>query len=110
MEKALIKNIQDRELIKGFMEGNDQYFDILIQRYKSKVFTTIYLIVKDRCIAEDLFQDVMIKVVRMIRSGKYNEEGKFLPWVMRISHNLIIDFFRKNSRMPKFKNTDEFSI
>ena len=110
MEKALIKNSQDRELIKGFIAGNDQCFDVLLSRYKSKVFTTIYLIVKDRNIAEDLFQDVMIKVVRMIRSGKYNEEGKFLPWVIRIARNLAIDHFRKVQRNPIQRESEDYDI
>lgn len=110
MEKALIKKTQDRELIKGFMAGNDKCFEVLLSRYKAKVFTTIYLIVKDRCIAEDLFQDVMIKVVRMIRSGKYNEEGKFLPWVIRIARNLAIDHFRKVQRNPTQHESEDFDI
>lgn len=110
MEKAQIKKTQDRELIKGFMAGNDYCFEVLLSRYKAKVFTTIYLIVKDRCIAEDLFQDVMIKVVRMIRSGKYNEEGKFLPWVIRIARNLAIDHFRKVQRNPTQHESDDFDI
>lgn len=110
MEKALIKKTQDRDLIKGFIAGNDQYFDVLLQRYKSKVFTTIYLIVKDRNIAEDLFQDVMIKVVRMIRSGKYNEEGKFLPWVIRIARNLAIDHFRKVQRNPIQRESEDYDV
>lgn len=110
MEKALKTKTEDRELIKSFMAGNDQCFDILIQRYKSKVFTTIYLIVKDRYVAEDLFQDVMIKVVRMIRSGKYNEEGKFLPWVIRIARNLAIDHFRKVQRNPIQRESEDYDI
>ncbi|MDW3647003.1 MAG: sigma-70 family RNA polymerase sigma factor [Bacteroidia bacterium] len=110
MHKALIKKTQDRELIKGFMAGKDHYFDELLSRYKSKIFTTIYLIVKDRSIAEDLFQDVMIKVVRMIRSGKYNEEGKFLPWVVRIARNLAIDHFRKVQRNPIQRESEDFDI
>lgn len=110
MEKALIKKTQDRDLIKGFIAGNDLCFDVLLQRYKSKVFTTIYLIVKDRSVAEDLFQDVMIKVVRMIRSGKYNEEGKFLPWVIRIARNLAIDHFRKVQRTPVQRESEDYDV
>ena len=110
MEKALIKKTQDKDLIKGFIAGNDHCFDVLIQRYKAKVFTTIYLIVKDRSIAEDLFQDVMIKVVRMIRAGKYNEEGKFLPWVVRIARNLAIDHFRKVQRNPIQRESEDYDI
>ncbi|MEO0638754.1 MAG: sigma-70 family RNA polymerase sigma factor [Bacteroidota bacterium] len=102
--------MQDQDLIKGFMAGNELCFAELIDRYKSKVFTTIYLIVKDRGVAEDLFQDVMIKVVRMIRSGKYNEEGKFLPWVVRIARNLAIDHFRKMQRNPVQHESEDYDI
>lgn len=109
MDKALSKQ-QDRDLIKGFMNGNEQAFSVLLYRYKAKVFTTIYLIVKDRSVAEDLFQEVMIKVVRMIRSGKYNEEGKFLPWVTRIARNLAIDHFRKVQRNPLQRESEDYDI
>ncbi len=110
MEKAQFKQIEDRELIKRFMAGEDYCFEVLLNRYKSKVFTTIYLIVKDRGIAEDLFQDVMIKVVKMIRSGNYNEEGKFLPWVVRIARNLAIDHFRKVQRTPVQRESEDYDI
>ena len=109
MDKALSKQ-EDRDLIKGFMNGNDHSFSCLLHRYKAKVFTTIYLIVKDRSVAEDLFQEVMIKVVRMIRSGKYNEEGKFLPWVTRIARNLAIDHFRKVQRNPIQRESEDYDI
>lgn len=109
MDKALNKT-QDRDLIKGFIKGNDQCFEVLLSKYKTKVFTTIYLIVKDRSVAEDLFQEVMIKVVRMIRSGKYNEEGKFLPWVVRIARNLAIDHFRKVQRNPIQHESEDYDI
>jgi len=110
MEKALLNQTTDKELIKGFIAGQDPCFDELLDRYKSKVFTTIYLIVKDRSIAEDLFQDVMIKVIRMIRSGKYNEEGKFLPWIVRIARNLAIDHFRKVQRTPVQRESEDYDI
>lgn len=110
MEKAQFNQTEDRELIRKFMSGDDYCFEVLLNRYKSKVFTTIYLIVKDRGVAEDLFQDVMIKVVKMIRSGKYNEEGKFLPWVVRIARNLAIDHFRKVQRTPMQRETDDYDI
>lgn len=110
MQKRLYSELQDKDLIKGFIEGKEFYFEVLLSRYKSKVFTTIYLIVKDRNVAEDLFQDTMIKVVNMIRSGKYNEEGKFLPWVIRIARNLAIDHFRKAQRTPLQRENDEFDI
>ncbi|MFK7971905.1 MAG: RNA polymerase sigma factor [Bacteroidia bacterium] len=109
MDKALSKQ-EDRDLIKAFINGNERCFAILLTRYKTKVFTTIYLIVKDRSVAEDLFQEVMIKVVRMIRSGKYNEEGKFLPWVTRIARNLAIDHFRKVQRNPLQRESEDYDI
>lgn len=109
MNKPL-KTLQDQELIKGFIAGNDANFKVLLDRHKNKIFTTIYLIVKDRFIAEDLFQEVMIKVVRMIRNGHYNEEGKFLPWVTRIARNLAIDHFRKVQRTPIQHENDEYDI
>jgi len=110
MNKGLISDLQDKDLIKGFIEGNESCFEVLLSRYKTKVFTTIYLIVKDRNVAEDLFQDTMIKVVSMIRSGKYNEEGKFLPWVIRIARNLAIDHFRKVQRTPLQRESEDYDI
>lgn len=92
--------ISDSQLISLYKNGNEEAFAELLKRHKSKVFTTIYLIVKDRYVAEDLLQDTFIKVVNTIKSGRYNEEGKFLPWVQRIAHNLAIDYFRKNKRYP----------
>lgn len=90
----------DSQLISLYKNGNEEAFAELLNRHKSKVFTTIYLIVKDRYVAEDLLQDTFIKVVKTIKGGRYNEEGKFLPWVQRIAHNLAIDNFRKNKRYP----------
>jgi len=90
----------DSYLISLYKNGNEEAFAELLKRHKSKVFTTIYLIVKDRYVAEDLLQDTFIKVVKTIKGGRYNEEGKFLPWVQRIAHNLAIDFFRKDKRYP----------
>lgn len=105
-----LKEAEDRELIKAFIEGNDDAFAVLLKRHKSKIFTTIMLITKDRATAEDLFQEVMIKVVKMIRSGKYNEEGKFLPWAVRIARNLSIDHFRKIQRTPLQHENDQYDI
>lgn len=106
MKKAL-NRWNDHDLVKGYIAGNEQCFEILLTRYKAKIFTTIYLIVKERDTAEDLFQDVMMKILRMIRNGKYNEEGKFLPWAARIARNLAIDFFRKNQKSPLQRVTDD---
>ena len=102
--------IQDAELVSNYIRGNENALSILIERHKQKIYSFIYSKVYDRDVTEDVFQDTFIKVIKTLKRGKYNEEGKFLPWVMRIAHNLVIDHFRKNSRMPKFDNTGEFSI
>ena len=98
--------ITDQDLIHQYLQGNEPCLEMLIKRHKRKVFTSIALIVHDRYIAEDLFQETFIKVVKTFRSGKYNEEGKFLPWVMRIARNLAIDYFRKTKRMPTITSSD----
>ena len=102
--------IPDATLVSNYILGNESALEILITRHKQKIYSFIYSKVYDRDVTEDIFQDTFIKVIRTLKRGNYNEEGKFLPWVMRISHNLVIDHFRKNSRMPKFDNTGEFSI
>ena len=91
---------QDSELIAQYRNGSEAAFDLLVDRYKNRVYTTIFLIVKDQEIAEDLLQDVFVKVIQTLNSDKYNEEGKFQPWLMRIAHNLAIDHFRKAKRYP----------
>ena len=93
--------ISDQQLIKNYRNGNEACFEMLLKRYKSKVFTTIYLIVNDRYIAEDIFQETFIKVIKTLKSEKYTEEGKYLPWVITIARNLSIDHFRRSSKMPK---------
>ncbi len=100
----------DAQLVSAYMKGNEHSLSVLITRHKEKIFSFIYSKVYDRDVAEDIFQDTFIKVIRTLKRGKYNEEGKFLPWVMRISHNLVIDYFRKNNRMPKFENNGDFNI
>jgi len=93
-------SLSDSKLISLYKTGNEVAFAELLNRHKSRVFTTIYLIVKDNYVAEDLMQETFIKVINTIKSGKYNEEGKFLPWILRIAHNLAIDYFRKAKRYP----------
>ena len=102
--------ISDSTLVSQYIQGNEYSLELLIKRHKQRLFSFIYSKVQDKDITEDIFQDTFIKVIRTLKKGNYNEEGKFLPWVMRISHNLVIDYFRKSNRMPTFKNTDEFDI
>lgn len=107
MQKELIS---DATLVSSYIKGDESSLEVLIKRHKQRIYSFIYSKVFDRDIAEDVFQDTFIKVIRTLKKGKYNEEGKFLPWVMRIAHNLVIDHFRKSNRMPKFDNGGEFSI
>lgn len=107
MKKILI---EDAVLVKNYINGEEYALSVLINRHKHKIYSFIYSKVFDRDITEDVFQDTFIKVIKTLKRGKYNEEGKFLPWVMRIAHNLVIDHFRRNKRMPKFDNSGEFSI
>jgi len=100
----------DQHLINLYLKGNEKSLSILITRYKSKIYTSIYLLVKDEYLAEDIFQDTFIKVINTLRAGKYNEEGKFLPWVLCIGHNLVIDHFRKEKRSPTIVNSEGFDI
>ena len=100
----------DQDLIHQYILGEESCLEELIRRYKSKVYTSIYLLVKDTYLAEDIFQDTFIKVIATLKAGKYNEEGKFLPWVMRIAHNLVIDYFRREKRTPVVTNVDGFDI
>src|SRR5436190_7247939 len=93
--------ISDAELVSLYIKGNnEEAFAQLLKRHKSRIYTTIYLIVRDQYIAEDLLQESFIKAINKLRSGDYNEEGKFLPWIMRIAHNLAIDYFRREKRYP----------
>jgi RNA polymerase sigma-70 factor (ECF subfamily) len=103
-------NISDSILVSDYINGKEASLSILINRHKQRLFSFIYSKIQDKDLTEDIFQDTFIKVIRTLKKGNYNEEGKFLPLVMRISHNLVIDYFRKNKRMPFFKNTGEFDI
>ena len=101
---------EDSLLIKDYVDGNEYALEILIEKYKSRIYSFIFSKVLDKDITEDIFQDTFIKVILTLKSGGDNEEGKFLPWVMRIAHNLIIDTFRKDKKMPFYRETEEFSI
>jgi len=100
----------DSILVSNYINGSEASLEILIKRHQQRLFSFIYSKVKNKDVTEDIFQDTFIKVIRTLKKGNYNEEGKFLPWVVRISHNLVIDYFRKSNRMPVFRNTDEFDI
>ncbi|WP_207427840.1 RNA polymerase sigma factor [Pedobacter sp. SYSU D00535] len=106
----LYKEKNDQELVHLYIAGNESAIEELIRRHKSKIYTSIYMLVKDEHLAEDIFQDTFIKVINTLKAGKYNEEGKFLPWVLRIGHNLVIDHFRKDKRTPVITNGDGFDI
>ncbi|WP_343618516.1 sigma-70 family RNA polymerase sigma factor [Flavobacterium sp.] len=103
-------HIPDALLVKNYVEGNETALATLIKRHESKIYGFIYSKIADRDISNDIFQDTFIKVIKTLKSNSYNEEGKFLPWVMRISHNLIVDHFRKTKKMPMYRETEEFSI
>jgi RNA polymerase sigma-70 factor (ECF subfamily) len=103
-------SLTDSELLSNYKNGNEEAFAELLNRHKDRVYTSIYLIVKDRYVAEDLLQEVFIKAVKTIKSGRYNEEGKFLPWILRIAHNLAIDYFRRSKRYPTIVMEDGNSV
>ncbi len=100
----------DALLVSAYINGDESALDELITRHKQRIYSFIYSKVFNRDVSEDIFQDTFIKVIKTLKKGGYNEEGKFLPWVMRIAHNLVIDHFRKNNRMPKFENNKDFNI
>ncbi|CAM2890083.1 RNA polymerase, sigma subunit, ECF family [Flavobacterium succinicans] len=104
------KNFTDAYLVQAYVSGNEAALELLIKRHESKIFGFIYSKIPDRDLANDIFQDTFMKVIRTLKTTTYNEEGKFLPWVMRIAHNLIIDHFRRNKKMPLFRETEDFSI
>ena len=100
----------DHELIQNFQDGDLNALETLVIRHKDKMYTSILFLVKDKYLAEDIFQDVLIKIIDTIRGGRYTEEGKFLPWAMRIAHNLCVDHFRKVKRTPAIKTSDDRDI
>ena len=102
--------IDDATLVHDYIAGNEAALATLIKRQQTKFLGFIYSKLGDRDLANDIFQDTFIKVIRTLKSNAYNEEGKFLPWVMRISHNLIVDHYRSNKKMPLYRETEEFSI
>ena len=102
--------VPDIELVNAYIAGDESAFEALLHRHKRKVWSHIYLMVRDRGITEDLFQEVFIKVVHHLKAGRYNEEGKFVAWTIRIAHNLVIDHFRRNKKMPAVRGTEEHDV
>ncbi len=100
----------DQELIQQYLDGNERAFEELLNRHKNKIYTSIYLFVKEQSLAEDIFQEVFIKIVNTLRSGKYNHEGKFVQWAMRIAYNMCVDQFRRKKRRPQVASTENFDI
>ncbi len=100
----------DHELIHLFKDGNLDALEALVLRHKDKLYTSILFLVKDKYLAEDIFQDVFIRIIDTMRGGRYTEEGKFLPWAMRIAHNLCVDHFRKVKRTPTIRNSEDKDI
>jgi RNA polymerase sigma factor (sigma-70 family) len=107
--KSLSKKT-DNELVDLFQQGQLEALETLVLRHKDKLYTSILFLVKDKYLAEDIFQDVFIRVIDTMRGGRYTEEGKFLPWAMRIAHNLCVDYFRKVKRTPTIRNSEEKDI
>lgn len=105
-----IQTMPDKKLVKLYMSGSEDALEVLINRHKDKIYTSIHFMVKDSFLAEDIFQDTFVKVIDTLRSGRYREQDKFLPWVMRISYNLCIDHFRRNKRMPVVNTGEDFDI
>ncbi len=102
--------LTDHQIVNMYINGDANALSTLVNRYKDKIFTSIYLLVKDKYLAEDIFQDVFIRVIDTLRGGRYTDEGKFLPWAMRIAHNLCVDHFRKVKRNPTIKTSDDRDI
>ncbi len=105
-----LTNLTDQQLVHLYMNGDAEALSTLVVRYKDKIYTSIYLLVKDKYLAEDIFQDVFIRIIDTLRGGRYVDEGKFLPWAMRIAHNLCVDHFRKVKRTPAIKTSDDRDI
>jgi RNA polymerase sigma factor (sigma-70 family) len=103
-------NLTDQQLIHLYMDGDADALATIVMRYKDKIYTSIYLLVKDKYLAEDIFQDVFIRVIDTLKGGRYTDEGKFLPWAMRIAHNMCVDHFRKVKRSPAIKTSDDRDI
>lgn len=105
-----LSQLTDNQLVQLFQEGNNTALEVLVDRHKDRIFTSVNILVKDKYLAEDIFQDVFIKIIDTLRNNRYNEEGKFLPWALRIAHNLCVDHFRKVKRTPTITTNDDRDI
>ena len=105
-----IPMMEDKDLVRLYQNGNQEAISELVNRYKQRIHSTIFFLVKKQELAEDLFQETFIKIITSLRKNHYNEQGKFLPWALRIAHNLVIDHFRKEKLMPLQHDTEEFSV
>ncbi|KRP08970.1 MAG: RNA polymerase subunit sigma-24 [Sphingobacteriales bacterium BACL12 MAG-120813-bin55] len=105
-----VQSMPDKKLVKMYVSGDESALEVLINRHRDKIYSSVYFTVKDAALAEDIFQDTFVKVIDTLRSGRYREQDKFLPWVMRISYNLCIDHFRRNKRMPIITTGDGYDI
>jgi RNA polymerase sigma-70 factor (ECF subfamily) len=105
-----LEQVADLDLIRSFQAGDTEAFDVLVTRYKDRIYSSSLFFVKDTYLAEDLFQDVFIKIIDTLKNKRYTEEGKFLPWALRIAHNLCVDYFRKVKRTPAIKTSDDQDI
>ncbi|MDG1148222.1 MAG: sigma-70 family RNA polymerase sigma factor [Crocinitomicaceae bacterium] len=110
----VMKKLEDRELVSLYINGSEKAFETLLLRHKEKIYRFVYMKVRDGALAQDIFQDTFIKIVNTLKAGSYNEEGKFLPWAMRIAHNLVIDYFRKANKVRLISESssqrDDFNI
>jgi RNA polymerase sigma-70 factor (ECF subfamily) len=105
-----LTTLSEQQIIQSYLDGNENALSLLVERHKNKIFTSIYLLVKDKYLAEDIFQEVFIKIIDTLRGGRYSDEGKFLPWALRIAHNMCVDHFRKVKRSPSIKTSDDHDI
>jgi len=110
----IMKRMDDRELITSYIDGNEKAFEVLLMRHKDKIYRFVYLKLRDADLSQDVFQETFVKIINTLKAGSYNEEGKFLPWAMRIAHNLVIDHFRKSNKVRMISESsstkDDFNI
>ena len=104
-----VQIMSDRQLVEAYHNGKEAAFNELLKRYKSKVYSKIMMYVRDRAVAEDIFQDTFVRAIHALKEGNYNEEGKFSAWILRIAHNLCIDYFRNIKKMPMTRERDEYN-